>query len=101
MQLADRLALHTQLERFSGACRYHGCDAAASVHDGRHDWHCIKDEAGKQIACSSFILDLQKESSRYRMGAVSHANKTSEGGQDIREEEYQSWGPTHVDQHSR
>ncbi len=75
MQQADCLALHTQLERFPDACRYYGCDGAASVHVGRHDWHCIKDEAGKQIACISFILDLQKEISRYRMGAVSHARQ--------------------------
>ncbi len=49
--------------------------AAGNMSDIRHDWHCIKDETGKQIACSSFILDLQEETSRYRVRAFSHARQ--------------------------
>ena len=51
------------------------CLQIPQLHVGRHDWQCIKGEAGKQIACSSFIVDLQKETSRYRMGAFSHARQ--------------------------
>ena len=46
--------------------------AAGKASDIRHDWHCIKDAGGKQIACSTFILDLQKQISRYWIGAFSH-----------------------------
>ena len=60
--------------------------AAGNTLDTRHDWHCIKDEANKQIAHSGFILDLQKELQGIEWEPSVMPGKISEGGWDIKQE---------------